>query len=78
MTQNFLELAQQGDTTAITALVHEWLGLPDVNAIAKLKKDCLQVMLESSEVPEQQSVVPMIRDGLKTLSLESVTKVNQF
>ena len=77
MTQNFLELAQQGDTTAITALVHEWLGLPDVNGIAKLKKDCLQVMLESSEVPGQQSVVPMICDGLQTLSIESVTKVNQ-
>ena len=58
--------------------MHEWLDLPDVNGIAKLKKDGLQVMLESPEVPEQQSVVPMIRDGLKTLSLESVTKINQF
>ncbi len=75
MTQNPLELVQQGDTTAINTLVHEWLGVTDITAIAKLKKDCLQVMLESPEVPEQQSVVPIIRDGLKTLSLESVTKV---
>ncbi|MDJ0677891.1 MAG: hypothetical protein QNJ36_21325 [Calothrix sp. MO_167.B42] len=75
MAQNLVKLAQQGDTKAISTLVHEWLGLPDVNAIAKLKHDCLQVMLESPEVPQQQSVVPMIRDGLKTLSLESVTKV---
>ena len=75
MTQNLLELAQQGDTKAITNLVYDWLGLPDVTAIAKLKKDYLPVMGESREVPEQKSVVPIIQDGLKTLSLESVTNV---
>ncbi|MEA5570853.1 hypothetical protein [Calothrix sp. UHCC 0171] len=72
---NILELAKQGDTNAINTLVYEWLGLTTITTKTNLKQDCLQIMLESTEVPEQQSVVRVIRDGLIPLSLKSVAKV---
>ncbi|WP_017653899.1 hypothetical protein [Fortiea contorta] len=79
MTQpNTLELAKQGDTTAINTLVSEWLNLPSITAKTTLKQDCLQVMLESTSVPEQQSLVSLIHDGLISLNLQSVKKVKIY
>ncbi|MDJ0733835.1 MAG: hypothetical protein QNJ47_07055 [Nostocaceae cyanobacterium] len=72
---DILELAKQGNNDAINTLVNQWLGIPSITVKTNLKQDCLQVMLESTEVPEKQSVVPVIRDGLIQLSLESVAKV---
>ncbi|AFY34177.1 hypothetical protein [Calothrix sp. PCC 7507] len=79
MTQpNILELAKQGDTTAINTLVNEWLNLPSITAKTTLKQDCLQIMLESQEVPEQQSLVPLIHNGLISLNIESIKKVKIY
>ncbi|BAY74979.1 hypothetical protein NIES25_13960 [Nostoc linckia NIES-25] len=55
---NILELAKQGDTNAINNLVNEWLGTPSITTKTTFKQDCLQVMLESDKVPEQQLLVP--------------------
>ncbi|OUL22899.1 hypothetical protein BV378_23615 [Nostoc sp. RF31YmG] len=79
MTQlNTLELAKQGDTNAINTLVIEWLGLPSITAKTSLKQDCLQVMLESANIPEQNSLVPLIHDGLIDLGIPTITKVKIF
>ncbi len=72
---NILELAKQGNNDAIHTLLHQWLDVPDITVKTNLKQDCLQIMLESTKTPEQQSVVPVVRDGLIQLNLESVTKV---
>ncbi|MEH2397763.1 hypothetical protein [Nostoc sp.] len=61
---NILELAKQGDTNAINTLVNEWLNLPRITPKTSFKQNCLQIMLESFEVPVQQLVVPLICDGL--------------
>lgn len=75
---NILELAKQGDTSAINTLVNEWLGLPSITTKTTFKQDCLQVMLESDKVPEQQSLVPLIHNGLISLSITSVKKVKIY
>jgi tetratricopeptide (TPR) repeat protein len=75
---NFVELAKQGDVKAITTLISQWLQPQSITAKASLKDGCLQVMLESNQVPEQQSVAPLLRDRVMGLSIQAVNKVKLY
>lgn len=72
---NILELAKQGDTNAINTLVNQWLNLPRITPKTSFKQNCLQIMLESIEVPVQQLVVPLIYNGLINLGIQSFKNV---
>ncbi len=72
---NILELAKQGDTNAINTLVSQWLNLPIITPKTSFKQNCLQIMLESIEVPVQQLVVPVICEGLINLGIQSFDNV---
>ena len=52
---NLLELAKQGDAQAIASVINYLLQPKDITAKVVLKDGCLQVMLESFQVPEQES-----------------------
>ncbi|MEH2316872.1 hypothetical protein [Nostoc sp.] len=79
MTQeNILELAKQGDTNAINTLVSQWLNLPIITPKTSFKQNCLQIMLESIEVPVQKLLVPVICDGLINLGIESFKNVKIY
>ncbi|MBC5794928.1 hypothetical protein H5968_07135 [Sphaerospermopsis sp. LEGE 00249] len=75
---NNSELAKSGDINAINNLVNEWLQSPSITVKTTLKQDCLQIMLESAEVPEKESIIPCIRDNLLNLSIDSVKKVKIY
>ncbi|MEH2050676.1 hypothetical protein [Nostoc sp.] len=75
---NILELAKQGDTNTINTLVSQWLNLPIITPKTSLKQNCLQIMLESTEVPVQQLVVPLICDGLINLGIQSFKNVKIY
>ena len=75
---NFEELAKQGDVNAIATLISQWLNSQSITAKVSQKDSCLQVMLISAQVPEQQAVVPPIRDGLMSLGIQSVKKVKIY
>ncbi|MEH1908791.1 MAG: hypothetical protein V7L05_03795 [Nostoc sp.] len=75
---NILELAKQGDTNAINTLVSQWLNLPIITPKTSFKQNCLQIMLESIEVPVQQLVVPVICDGLISLGIQSFKSVKIY
>ncbi|MEH2107313.1 hypothetical protein [Nostoc sp.] len=75
---NILELAKQGDTNAINTLVSQWLNLPGITPKTSFKQNCLQIMLESFEVPVQQLVVPLICDGLINLGIQSFNNVKIY
>ncbi|QFS48859.1 hypothetical protein GXM_06353 [Nostoc sphaeroides CCNUC1] len=76
MTQpNLLELAKQGDAQAIASVINYLLQPKDITAKVVLKDGCLQVMLESFQVPEQKSSVTFIRKliiKLEAISIKSV------
>ncbi|MEP0789625.1 MULTISPECIES: hypothetical protein [Cyanophyceae] len=79
MTQpNLLELARTGDAKAIEAQINHSVQPKGITAKASLKDNILQVMLESAPVPDQQAVVPLIRDGLIGLGIESFKKVKIY
>ncbi|MCC5645083.1 hypothetical protein LC607_19495 [Nostoc sp. CHAB 5824] len=75
---NILELAKQGDTNAINTLVSQWLNLPTITPKTSFKQNCLQIMLESFEVPVKQLVVPLICDGLINLGIQSFKNVKIY
>lgn len=79
MTQtNILELAKQGDPRAIAALLTRQLQSQGTSVKAALKDGCLQLMLESEQVPEQQDVMEIVRDGITGLDTESIQKVKVY
>ncbi|AVH71063.1 hypothetical protein [Nostoc sp. 'Lobaria pulmonaria (5183) cyanobiont'] len=79
MTQpNILKLAKQGDTQAIASLMNRQLHPKGIAAKVAFKDACLEVMLESAEVPNQQILVAFIRKGLTALEAASVEIVRVY
>ncbi|MEH2054568.1 hypothetical protein [Nostoc sp.] len=79
MTQpNLLELAKQGDAQAIASVINYLLKPKDVTAKVILKDGCLQVMLESFQVPEQESSVTFIRKLIIKLEATPIKSVKVY
>jgi uncharacterized protein (DUF697 family) len=75
---SFEEAAQQGDVNAIATLIKRWLNSPGIAVKASWKNDCLQVKLESDEVPQEQSVIPIIQTGLIDIGIPTLARVKIF
>ena len=79
MTQpNILELAKQGDVQAIASLMNRHLHSKGINAKVGFQDACLEVTLESAQVPNQQILVAFIRKGLTALAAVSVERVKVY
>lgn len=79
MTQpNLLKLAKQGDPQAIASTINYLLQDKHITAKAVLKDVCLHVLLESTQVPEQQSSVTFIRNLMKKLAVKSIKSVKIY
>lgn len=77
MTQPNIKELVQTDVNAIAALLNESLQPQGITAKAILKDVCLQIMLESAKVPDQNLVVPL-RNQLITLNIQSCKKVKIY
>ena len=75
---NTVELAKQGDTEAIASLMNRHLQPKGITATVTLKDACLQVMLESLQVPNQQALVTFVHKGITSLGAESIEKVKVY
>ncbi len=79
MTQlNILELANPGDANAIAHLLNQSLQPEGITAKAFRKDDCLKVVLESVEVPEQKDLAAFIFTVLIKLEIKSIRKVKLY
>ncbi|MEH1904685.1 MAG: hypothetical protein V7L04_25595 [Nostoc sp.] len=79
MTQpNIVKLAKQGDTEAIASLMNRHLHPKGMTAKVAFKDACLEVMLESTQVPNQQALVAFVRKGLTALKAASVEIVKVY
>lgn len=74
---SLIEAAKQGNPKAIAKLINRSLQPKGTSAKVALDKDCLQVMLESPQVPAI-SLVRVIRQGLITLGVESIKQVKVY
>ncbi|MEH2056141.1 MAG: hypothetical protein V7K97_08285 [Nostoc sp.] len=75
---NILKLAKQGDAEAIASLMNRHLYPKGITAKVAFKDACLEVMLESAQVLNQQILVAFIRKGLTALGAASVEKVKVY
>jgi hypothetical protein len=79
MTQpNLLELAKQGDTQAIASLMNRHLYPKGITAKVAFKDACLEVILESAQVLNQQILLAFIRKGLTALGAVSIESVKVY
>lgn len=79
MTQsNLLQLAKQGDAKAIAVLLNQSLKSKSITAKASRKDDCLHILLEAVQIPQQQAMVSFIRNGLIKLEVESIETVKVY
>ncbi|MBE9038039.1 hypothetical protein [aff. Roholtiella sp. LEGE 12411] len=79
MTQpNTLELAKQGDTQAIASLINRHLQPKGITATVVLGDACLQVMLESAQVMNQQALITFVRKGITGLDAAFIERVEVY
>lgn len=79
MTQsNLLKLAKQGNAKALAAMLNRSLQPKSITAKVGRKDDCLQVLLESAQTPDQEAIVSFIRNGLIKLEVESIKTVKVY
>jgi hypothetical protein len=76
--QQLLEQAKQGEPRAIALLITNSLKAQGIAVKANLKGDCLRVMLESSQVPNQSAMVAFIRRGMMKLGAASIKTVKVY
>lgn len=69
---NLLELAKQGEPTAIAALMNAVLEPTGIVAQARLDTGCLWVVLESPKALNQETLTTFIHKGLLELGNESI------
>ncbi|MBD2463001.1 hypothetical protein H6G89_18330 [Oscillatoria sp. FACHB-1407] len=77
MTQsNLLELAKQGDPTAIATMMNQQLQPRGITATTDLLPGrCLQVVLESAQVLNRQALTTFVQKGLKNLGVQTLDSV---
>jgi hypothetical protein len=76
--QQLLEQAKQGEPRAIALLIANSLEAQGIAVKTNLKGDCLRVMLESSQVPNQSTMVAFIRRGMIKLGAASIKTVKVY
>jgi tetratricopeptide (TPR) repeat protein len=72
------ELAKQGNPNAIASLITHSLKPRGITARVRLKGECLRIMLESKQVPDQQVMVRFIHQGMTKLKAESIKTVKVY
>lgn len=70
--------ARYGNVSAISTLMNRSFQRRGVTASVKLKTDCLQILLESSEVPDRSVYVSMILLGIQKLAIANVNTLEIY
>ncbi|MDJ0517876.1 MAG: CapA family protein [Trichodesmium sp. MO_231.B1] len=76
--EEILTRAKQGDPTAITFLIGQKLSNIGVKARANIQKNNLHLLLEASELPDRQTCIKVIHQGMKALKAPSIDFVNIY
>ncbi|HTL89353.1 MAG TPA: hypothetical protein VL134_08120, partial [Leptolyngbya sp.] len=72
---NLLELAKQGEPTAIASLMNAVLSPKGITARARMDQTCLYIFLESQKGLNQETLITFIQRGLLELGTESIHSV---
>lgn len=73
--QKTIDLAKEGHPKAIAFIINQYLKTTGVSTIAGWKGDCLHIILESEQVPNQQSYAPFVEKKIISLQSNSLKNV---
>lgn len=73
--QKIIDLAKEGNPKAIASIINRYLKPTGVSTIAGWKGECLHIILESEEVPNQQSYAPFVEKKIIALKSNSLKNV---
>ena len=76
--QNLEELAKQGDVKAIATLINRILQSQRIIAKVSLKGDCLQVMLEAAQAPDEQTMTESLKPAILRFGIQPITRVKLY
>ena len=75
---DILELAKLGNLKALASLINLQTQPKGIKAKVHLTNGCLQIMLESAQVPDQQTLVAFLRKGITSLESDWIEKVRIY
>jgi hypothetical protein len=75
---NLVELAKQGNAKAIAALINRRLQPKGITTKAALNNGCLQILLEATQTPNQQTLTAFILKGIRGLKIASIQKIKIY
>lgn len=73
--QKTIDLAKEGNPKAIAFIINQYIKNTGVSTIAGWKGDCLHIILESEQVPNQQSYAPFVEKKIISLQSDSLKNV---
>ncbi|MGD1805302.1 CapA family protein [Dapis sp. BLCC M126] len=76
--EEILTRAKQGDPKAIAFLIEEKLSNIKIKVRANIQKNNLHILLEASELPNQQTSIGVVHQTMKTLKGPSIDFVNIY
>ncbi len=76
--KNILELAKQGDTKAIEALINRSLQPKGITVKVNLENGLIQILVESSKSLDQNLITDFLVGGIKKLNVESIENIKIF
>ncbi len=71
-------LAKQGDVKAVATLINQKLQVSGVVAKVSTKNDCLQIMLEAAEVPNQEQMVALLESEFQELGVQGINRLRLY
>ncbi|MEM9216995.1 MAG: DUF4429 domain-containing protein [Cyanobacteria bacterium P01_F01_bin.150] len=75
---NTLQLAKQGNSKAITALINRQLQPKGISVKTSKKDGILQVLLEAEQAPDQQTYCAILEKGLRKITPENIRVVKVY
>jgi len=75
---NILELAKQGNSRAIAALVNRQLQSKGITSKASRKDSLLQILLEASDTPNQEIFSSFLEKGIKKINPQGIKTVKIY
>jgi hypothetical protein len=76
--QIILERARRGDPEAIAHLMNNSLASQNTTAKVSTEGNCLRIMLEAAGVPDQQTMLSFVREGMMRLGAASIKTIQIY
>ena len=76
--QKIIQLATQGNPKAVAMMINQLLKQQGITVIAGRKNDYLHIVLESKQVPNPETVTPLVEQKIASLQSENLKNIKIY